>query len=260
MLWTGTPNSAIDLHPAGYLNSQSNAIAGSTQVGWAQVSSNGINHAMLWNGTSQSAVDVNPTGFQSSQANGAWDGYQVGFGSRPVGTDHALLWNGTASSYTDLHPQGFNFSYANAISEAGQVGYGLVPGSNAPHALIWNSTALSAFDLNPFVSGLAPKFDGAYATGISDDGTIVGYAQYRIYFGQDLPYAVMWVPNVPEPSTCGLMAFAITTMALARVRYRRVPLLARPTVLLACRHPAAKLKYLADSLSNFGKLQNLPNE
>ena len=76
-------------------------------------------------------------------------------------------------------------------------------------------TAASAVDLHGFLGGLGPMFTGSLATGISDTGSIVGYAFYT----SGNTYAVLWTP-VPEPTTCALIVVGIGVASLARERRR----------------------------------------
>ena len=73
-LWSGTPESAVDLHPTvltGFDESLVFGVGGGQQVG----SGSGLGtdnhvHALVWNGTATSAVDLLPTGFTDSAAYG----------------------------------------------------------------------------------------------------------------------------------------------------------------------------------------------
>jgi probable HAF family extracellular repeat protein len=111
-----------------------------------------------------------------------------------------LLWHGSAESVVDLTPPGANGAQGTAISRAGQVGYGGV--GEFPHALLWQGTAESFVDLHPFLSAVDPAFLYSYATGISENGSIVGYATTD---NIDRRYAVLWTP-VPEPSSCAILS------------------------------------------------------
>jgi probable HAF family extracellular repeat protein len=209
----------MDLHPSGFKSSYATGVSGTSQVGSASVTADGPYHAMLWTGTSDSAVDLNPDGFVHSYATGVHGDYQVGYGYDPNAGrfSHALLWNGTAASIVDLNPIGFDWSEALAISSAGQVGRGFGPltGSNN-HALFWNGTAQSAIDLHSFVGDLGPPIIGSAATGISNNGSIVGYGYTRSVE----QYAILWTP-IPEPTSCCLSACALV-IALRCQRTRAI--------------------------------------
>jgi hypothetical protein len=168
-------------------------------------------------------VDLHPATFQSSVANDVSGPLQVGRGTLPGDVSHALLWAGSASSVVDLHPSGFDQSYGEAAYGGQQVGWATVAGTTLAHALLWNGTAGSVVDLNPaghnysiasdlnatmqidlhqYLADLPLLTDGSVATGIAEDGTIVGTA-----FGKNNElYAVIWTP-VPEP--CSSIAIVI---------------------------------------------------
>jgi hypothetical protein len=203
LLWSGTAASKVDLHPGGsYLDSVATGASDTKQVGYGTLA-NDNHHAFLWSGTSASRVDLTPSGIADALAYGAWSTKQVGStcGCTSNFNYHAALWSGTAASKVDLHPTTLPLTYdvseATAISAAGQVGdAGTTQSASNPfqHAMYWNGTAASAVDLQPFVNNLNPTFVASAATGISDDGIIVGYVGTDTNYSSS--YSVMWTPVV----------------------------------------------------------------
>jgi hypothetical protein len=186
MLWSGTPESAVDLHPTGlseFTYSIANGVHGDQQVGdgIAINTNQTINfyHALLWNGSAGSVVDLNPASFDDSAAV-ATDGiYQVGYGagSGTSGNGHALLWNGTANSAIDLNPTNLGYASSGAFGVGGvqQVGTGArADGSGS--ALLWSGTADSAVNLQPAsLSGVTITDAFAYGTnGVHQVGSVAG--------------------------------------------------------------------------------------
>jgi hypothetical protein len=144
LLWHGSADSVVELHPAGFDVSFAFDVSGNEQVGDGVISlQTFVTHALLWHGTAESVVDLHPAGFTSSNARGVSEGTQVGYGETIDGQRHALLWHGTAESVVDLHPSGFADSFAEVISGDSQAGFG------NSHALLWHGTAESVVDLNP---------------------------------------------------------------------------------------------------------------
>jgi hypothetical protein len=134
----------------------------------------------------------------------------VGFGGA-ISSRHALLWHGTAASVIDLHPPMYYDIYASGVFGETQVGYGRVTENSRFHALLWNGTAASVIDLHPFLAGIG-AFDRSEAYGISENGTIVGWAG-----DSDLShYAVMWTPIIPAPITTTLFTCALIAVSLLR--------------------------------------------
>ena len=188
-LWRGSVFTAVDLHPATVTPfSRANAIRGNDQVGYIsnvayshedQPGFHTTSRAYRWSGTAASAVSLHPAGFDASEAiatngtqQGGW-GYLAGSAT----PEHALIWTGAAASVTDLHPAGFTTSRVNALSTTMQAGEGWVgtpfAAGSVRHALAWSGTNGSVVDLNAF---LPAGYTHALATGIDEDGNVVGYA------------------------------------------------------------------------------------
>jgi hypothetical protein len=186
---------AVVLHPTGYDASEGVGASTQGQVGFAtSAATNNKQHAIYWNGSAASAIDLNPAGFAISTANGASGNRQVGTGyaTNAPFQYRALMWQGTAASAVDLNPTGFDGTQAFGVAGARQVGYGYGTATfNRSHAIVWRGTAESVVDLHPFVSAVNPNFIHSEATGIADDGTIVGYAIGSNF----IHYAVEWKPN-----------------------------------------------------------------
>jgi len=200
VLWYGTADSAVNLHPDNFNTSTAFDVWGPYQVGWGSLA--GKDHALLWSGSAESVIDLNPTDFITSKAWGVWESKQVGSGrsSQTRSSEHALLWNGSADNYIDLHPDGFVTSQGRTIAGEFQAGSGGVstPTGSPDHALLWRGSAESATDLHQYLQPLGLDFYQSYAVGVSEDGTVVGYA----YTLDSVPnsFAILWTP-IPEPST-----------------------------------------------------------
>jgi hypothetical protein len=129
-LWNGTPESYVDLHPAGFTHSMVRAMDGNVQVGQGRGVATGNNtHALLWTGTVGSVVDLNPSGITESYMRGISGDLQVGFGRGPRTANrlHAFVWNGNADSAVDLHqfldglPISFRASEAWDVNHRGAI-------------------------------------------------------------------------------------------------------------------------------------------
>lgn len=144
-VWSGAPDSLVDLHPEGLYSSEIMGVSGTQMVGWGNATTANYGHAYLWDAATGSTVDLNPVGFTNSVAHGT-DGFQqVGQG---IDSSVALLWTGTAASVVNLQPAGCIQSAANGVSGGQQVGVGVLP-TGKIHAFLWSGTAESAVDLNP---------------------------------------------------------------------------------------------------------------
>jgi hypothetical protein len=201
MLWRGTAASAVDLTPPGHFWSNAWAIsrtqAGNFQVGGAQTFTTNL-HAYLWSGTAASGVDLHPvpeTPNVFSIATGVSEDMQVGvlFDINVPGYNRAYLWYGSAASAVNLHPAGYTYSIAKDCATwkyitktfRHQVGYvsGPTTGNNN-HAVAWSGNASSMIDLHPLIPSrygqFSVQFDSSVATGINNEGNIVGYGVGRV--------------------------------------------------------------------------------
>jgi hypothetical protein len=192
MLWHGTANSAIDLHPTapGLMLERSVAIgvSGNQQVGFMRRSFS-ADHAVVWNGTPESAIDLHPIlleGIADSIARNTDGAQQVGDIIRSTAQGpqgHAVVWSGTPESAVDLNPAGFTFSTATGVAGGQQVGWGY--GATDGGALLWTGTAASVINLNPTnLSG----FGGATAYGTNG----VHQVGYGFYMADNTARAMLW--------------------------------------------------------------------
>jgi probable HAF family extracellular repeat protein len=145
LLWAGTPNAVVDLHPSGYLGSTASGICGEQQVGFGYAQQGayaGPPRAFLWTGSAASAVNLNPAGFSLSLATATNGSRQVGLAMPATSSRfHALTWAGSAASAVDLHqllPGGWTHSYALGIDADGSiVGYAENENDGTTHAFLW---------------------------------------------------------------------------------------------------------------------------
>lgn len=184
LLWTS--GGVVDLHPRGFSGSRALATDGSKQVGegdghallWTGSANSFVDLHPYYVRSfvpSSSIQYTDPCPLSSSIAQGVSGDQQVGSGKTACGweTRHALLWQGTAGSVVDLHPYGFWESVATAVANGRQVGWGSIVNPTNVHALLWTGTADSAVDLHMF---LPREFVHSQANGIDASGNIIGTA------------------------------------------------------------------------------------
>jgi hypothetical protein len=184
LLWMGTPESVVDLHPTslpgandpGDQRSYALDTDGVSQVGYADFtipvgggSYTSQIHALLWNGTAASVVDLHPAGWDWSYATGVKSGTQVGYGVQTAGFSdvQAFLWHGTATSLAILG-EGV-IKDTNGAAHVGSVAVGY-----SGHAFRWDGDSGSGFDLHTL---LPSGYTNSGATDIDAAGNIVGFAQ-----------------------------------------------------------------------------------
>jgi len=160
-LWSGSADSAVDVHPsfAGFDQSNASGAGGGRQVGRMFMGQgvSYVEHAVLWSGSAEAAIDLHPAGFKTSVATATNGEQQVGSGLPTGHPSHALLWEGRAASAVDLGP---DYSYALGVGGGQQVGYLTLGALGESHAVLWNGTAESMVDLHPDWA----KTSTAYAT------------------------------------------------------------------------------------------------
>jgi hypothetical protein len=207
ILWRGSANSFIDLHPSeSYLGTFAQCIKGDFQGGVANSYTDPEHrHAVLWRGSAKTIRDLHPPRqkpanaypYESTEVSGIdCNGYAVGFGvPHPLGVEprvtHALLWRGSATNYVDLHPSGWYETQALTIVGEIQVGRGSQT-KGVIHALTWSGSADSVIDLHQF---LPKEMTYSVAKKIDEFGNILGIAG-NITQDPDQPQVVvMWVPR-----------------------------------------------------------------
>ena len=204
-MWNNAVDSPVNLNSSGWTYSLAYATDGVQQVGYADPSGSGFDHAVLWSGSAQSFVDLNPAGYSviPSRRHPA-GGQQVGVGYSTTG-HKSLLWTGTAASAINRCPREVPFpkptrpternrldsSYTNGVGyqailwsgsaasavNLGQgwayaIGAGKELGSGPMgQALVWSGTAASAFNLNTLLpSGyfvVPPQITDSLALGLN---------------------------------------------------------------------------------------------
>ena len=198
VLWRGTAESSVDLHPTG--NSEAYDVWGKYQVG--QIN---LNTPVIWSGTPESMRLLPlPRGRLLGSVHAIHGTQVVGGGGG------ALLWDADTLKLTVLG-KGAAFD-TNGIY---QVGW-MQPANTFsfvhvfPRAIRWSGTPNSGFDLHRFF----PGFQETYALAIDDNGTIAGWG----VDADNNVRAIAWIP-VPEPST--FAAFAIGLFLFKALRRRQ---------------------------------------
>lgn len=168
VLWSGTADSWVDLHPSGGGSSVGYAIAADQQAGSVR------GHAAIWSGSPSSWVDIHPPGAGNKSVIWATSsGQQVG----GVG-NHAATWTGTPNSFVDLHPTGADQSVAFATTGSQQAGHTYHADLRGYHAALWSGTAASWVDLHP----TAASYEGYAPTGSEVSCAVGGLQAGWVYF------------------------------------------------------------------------------
>ena len=183
LIWNGTQDDFVDLHPKSELFEASWAYGASVdqQVGIARVTNSSLtDRAALWSGTADSFVNLHPPAALWSVALRVENGQQIGYGQFS-GVSHALLWSSTVDSMVDLHPAGMSGSWARGLDANEQVGWVLAPQFQFQAAL-WTGSADSFVNLHPTSEG--STWSQVFNT---DNGQQGGFAK----FGPD-HFAALW--------------------------------------------------------------------
>lgn len=179
LLWSGTPESLIDLHPPEWPASFATGVAGGWQSGYVErIGPHYTLRAAIWNGTRDSMVLLHPSGWENgnSQALGISLTDQVGWiNPDPRDLRLAARWQGTPDSMVLLHP-GVNYLTSTAYDTDGeqQVGVAINYTDQSQRPALWYGTPESFVDLTP------PGFEGGQgqAYGVAG-GQQVGWAATR---------------------------------------------------------------------------------
>lgn len=170
VLWRGTRQSQVSLHPKNAVVSVANATDGVRQVGYA-------------------GFDIRVR-------------QEAAKGNKDKRFNYAHLWTGTAASALNIHPYplnnlpGINLTQSFALAMNGNwiVGYaGDETKFGTPaysHAIVWSSS-FESIDLNAF---LPEGFVGAQATSVDADGNVSGF----IAKADGARHAAVWIRNVTE--------------------------------------------------------------
>lgn len=149
-IWQGSPESFVNLNPAGATTSRAFGAQAGFQVGESRIG--GIYRASLWSGTAESFVNLEPIGAFGSSAKATANGVQVG--NVGIGGElHAAYWAGTAESFVDLNPTGVVGSAAYGTDGNHHVGSVIFPGGFGVPALhseaaLWTGTSNSWVNLH----------------------------------------------------------------------------------------------------------------
>ena len=158
-------------------------------------------------GASSAALAINRAG----QSVG-WTGIGPGFTSKTV--QHATLWNGLTPQ--DLGTLGGLNSRAVAINDTGMVvgSSQIDPFSGRTHATLWENGQV--IDLNSFLtaSELAEGWVLTSATGINDDGSIIGEAMAGPALGTSHGFVLSVA--VPELGTLPMTVLALGGLLFVR--------------------------------------------
>lgn len=212
VLWMGTPDSRVELNPAGAYDSGATAVIPGRQAGWARFGSQGEYQAGLWSGSAASFVNLTPSGATAAQVFGMTQDQQVGWWGRPGVSERAAMWHGTAESFVDMNPPGNGISRILATCGPAQVGWAN-PTGFAIQAGIWFGTPDSFMSLRPY---LPPGYGISEATSVAFDGQYYHVGGWAVNTSTGRDEAFLWV-GVPAPAG-GLPLFAGLFMISVRRR------------------------------------------
>lgn len=177
-LWTGTPESAVNLNPTGAIASVASDTDGTYQVGSTQFLAGQDSTAAMWHGTAASYINMAPVNSSRSFISAMNNGIEIG-GATISGTDYSGYWTGPNPNSWQALPSPINGSQAIGIS--GNVIVGEID-TGSWHAYVWNIGTHTNQDLHP------TGWDGSILIG-TDGIQHVGQAFHQTDFQ---PHAGVW--------------------------------------------------------------------
>lgn len=179
-------------------------------TGGAAAPPNGIPHVYLWspnsnNSSSGVMYDLGTLGGRRGQGLAINDSGQItGFANLSNNASHAFLWspnstNGNIGLMKDLGTLGGASSSGNDINNFLQIAGSANQVNGDNHAVLWTNCSTN----NCIVSDLGTLSSGTYsiATGINDNGWVVGLAEVTDSSANSHAHAFLWKPNVPNGTT-----------------------------------------------------------
>lgn len=200
MVWSnGSPN---DLGTLGGSTSVARGINDSGLVVGGSSTANGSYHATVWSfGNGSAITDLGTTFSGSSRANAINESGQIVGHASSSDFTHATLWDGSTITDLGVLREGDrqpSLSTALAINEAGQVvGYSYAVDNSDfdMRAFIWNGSTMTDLNSLMAVDTVSEDWKLTSATGINDNGWIVGEAynsnlnEYHAYLLTPIPVA-----------------------------------------------------------------------
>jgi len=151
VMWNGSRESMVMLHPKGWESTKALGISLTDQVGDGAPPNSGPleRHALRWQGTPESIVDLHPEGFAQSWAVDTDGELQVGTAASARMGLRAALWRGTAESFVDLTPDGYEQAEIYGVGGGQQAGWAMYAATGNVHAIVWSGSRDRFVDLNP---------------------------------------------------------------------------------------------------------------
>lgn len=186
MVWNGSGDSAVDLHPSNFLGlvqSQADGTDGHSQVGRGS-DTTGVIHALLWTGSADSVVALSVANIAATNADAMGiDGTDIA----GLADSQAVMWTGPSHTAVSLNPSQklgkFQGSTALDVRGGQEIGFGTVGPDGKMHALLWTGSADSVVDLTPHQLGVtdaaAQGTNGLEQAGV---GWIGGYGNIEHAF------------------------------------------------------------------------------
>jgi hypothetical protein len=193
-LWLGTPESVVDLHPAGAEWSTARATDGVLQGGYVDWEATNTITPVIWNGSAQSMINLRPGGY--GYLYGMAPGVQVGQVDEP-GAIKAALWRGSAASFVDLSPPGIGGSRLRATT--GRVHVGAFGQSGLARAGVNFNSPESWVSLHQFLPPQYGSFSEAMCVYQAGDTIYVGGWATRNFGGNE---AILWIGTLPCYANC----------------------------------------------------------